>query len=286
MSTSSHAPPPGPSSVSSPSPVDVPALQAHNERMLREGLLLQRQLAEVQAREAALSAQVAALSSKGPRVKAPPITAFTGAGGNLGAVVDTFIEDLTQTIDYYGPSEFPGDAARIKLATTYLRGVARTWWTNLTDEEHAEIDTWVKFVEALHRRFRPALPAELARRKLKDLKQRGTVNQYAGYFQQLLAHIPTKSEDDAIFDFRSGLDKAIAARVAEKEPKTLQEAIEIAVQAELYVGKNNGFTSFGNRGSYQPPPSSSTSAPMDINNLNNVNEPDEQKYPDHQESPL
>lgn len=281
MSGAPHAPPLSASSPPPLSPAEVVALQMRSDQMNRDGLALQQRLA---ATEAQLAAALAAAAVKGPRVKAPPITAFTGAGGNLGAVVDTFIDDLTQTIGYYGPGEYPNDAAKIKLATTYLRGVARTWWTNLTDEEHAAVVTWDNFVDALHRRFRPALPAELARRKLKDLKQRGTVNQYAGYFQQLLAHIPTKSEDDAIFDFRSGLDKAIAARVAEKEPKTLDEAIIIAVQAELYVGRT-GPTSFGNRG-YQPSSStasSSTSAPMDLNALAAEEDSYDLKYPDHQE---
>ena len=287
------------SSTSSPPPslvsaADLAALQAQNQDYVTRGTALMKQVAEMQAREAALVAQVAALSTKGPRVKAPAIAPFTGAGGNLGAVVDSFVDDLVQTITYYGAAEFPNDAAKIRLATTYLRGVARTWWSTMTDEEHAEIDTWDKFIEALHRRFRPALPAELARRKLKDLKQRDAVNQYAGYFQQLLAHIPTKSDDDAIFDFRCGLDKAIAARVAEKEPKTLDEAIIIAVQAELYVGRT-GPTSFGNRGYGNQPSSSSssssTSAPMDVNNLNNINryddyEQEERKYPPYeQDSP-
>ena len=169
-------------------------------------------------------------------------------GGNLGAVVDTWIEDLQQTFDYYShTAEFLNDTAKIRLAATYLRGTARVWWTQ---QDTSAILTWEQFVDALHRRYRPALPAELARRKLKDLKQRGTVNMYAGLFQQLLAHIPNKSEEDAIFDFRSGLDKAIAVRVAEKDPKTLEDAIVVAVQAELYVGRGLTGNSFGKSSSY------------------------------------
>ena len=262
------------SSLSSPANLDpdiFAAQQAQMAHMNEQGLALQRQLAESKAREAQLAQQLAVASAKGPRVKAPPLTPFTGAGGNLGAVVDTWLEDLQQQFDYYGPSEYPNDASKIRLATTYLRGTARTWWTQLSEVDLAAITTWEAFVEALHRRFRPALPAELARRKLKDLKQRGTVNMYAGLFQQILAYIPNKSEDDAIFDFRSGLDKAIAARVhvAEKEPKTLDEAIIIAVQAELYVGRGPTTSFTSNRGGFsQSSSSSSGSAPMELSNLN------------------
>jgi hypothetical protein len=254
--------------------------------MQAHGSALEQQLREAQAREAHLTAQLAAASRaaaaaqaaavvpKVLRVKAPPITPFTGTGGNLGAVVDTWLEDLQQTFEYYGPTDFPDDATKLRLATTYLRSGARTWWANASKQTdahgHPAITTWADFVAALHRRYRPALPAELARRKLKDLKQRGNVNSYAGLFQQLLAYIPNKSEEDALFDFRCGLDKAIAARVAEKDPKTLDEAIMIAVQAELYVGRNAGagYSSFGNRNAPPTNHSSSSSAPMDLNNVN------------------
>jgi hypothetical protein len=254
-----------------------------NSQMQAHGSALEQQLREAQAREAQLTAQLAAAArtaavaasvSKGPRVKAPPITPFTGTGGNLGAVVDTWLEDLQQTFDYYGATDFPDDKAKLRLATTYLRSGARTWWTTASKQTDVNgdpaISTWDEFVAALHRRYRPALPAELARRKLKDLKQRGNVNSYAGLFQQLLAYIPNKSEEDSIFDFRCGLDKAIAARVAEKDPSTLDEAIMIAVQAELYVGRTAGagYSSFGNRSASSGNHSSSSSAPMDINNLN------------------
>jgi hypothetical protein len=257
-----------------------------NSQMQAHGTALEQQLRETQAREAQLTAQLsaaraavaaataAASAPKVLRVKAPPITPFTGTGGNLGAVVDTWLEDLQQTFDYYGATDFPDDATKLRLATTYLRSGARTWWATASKQTDAHgrpaIATWADFVAALHRRYRPALPAELARRKLKDLKQRGNVNSYAGLFQQLLAYIPNKSEEDALFDFRCGLDKAIAARVAEKDPKTLDEAIMIAVQAELYVGRNAGagYSSFGNRSAPPSNHTSSSSAPMDLNNVN------------------
>ena len=285
--------------MSSP-PVDVQQYAAvieANAQMHAQGIAIEQQLRDATAREAQLTAQlaaaraaavpVAASVSKGPRVKAPPITPFTGTGGNLGAVVDTWLEDLQQTFEYYGATDFPDDASKLRLAKTYLRSGARTWWTTASVDAHGNpaIATWDEFVAALHRRYRPALPAELARRRLKDLKQRGNVNSYAGLFQQLLAYIPNKSAEDAIFDFRCGLDKAIAARVAEKDPQTLDEAIMIAVQAELYVGRNAGagFSSFGNRsapsGNHS---SSSSSAPMDLNNVNADSDPDA-AYPDPSE---
>lgn len=292
--------------MSASPPVDVQqytAVMEHNAQMQAQGIAIEQQLREAQAREAQLTAQLAAARaaasavpvvvaapvSKAPRVKAPPITPFTGTGGNLGAVVDTWLEDLQQTFDYYGAADFPDDASKLRLATTYLRSGARTWWATASkqtdDHGRPAITTWDEFVAALHRRYRPALPAELARRKLKDLKQRGNVNSYAGLFQQLLAYIPNKSAEDAIFDFRCGLDKAIAARVAEKDPATLDEAIMIAVQAELYVGRNAGaassFSSFGNRGaSSSSHSSSSSSAPMDLNNINAESDHDG-PYPDH-----
>lgn len=262
-------------SVSSPPPpVDAAsyaALEARNALMNQQGVALQQQVAQ-------LTAQLASANYKGPRVKAPLPPTFTGSGGNMGAVVDSWLDDLQQQFEYYGPVEFPTEVSKIRLATTYLRGPARTWWQHLPLVDIAAITTWDLFVDALHKRFRPALPAELARRKLKDLKQRGTVNQYAGLFQQTLEYIPDKSDADQIFDFRSGLDKAIAARVAEKDPKTLDEAIRIAVQAELYVGRGSTFV--GHRGfASNGPSSSSTSSPMELSAISDDHDHDQESSP-------
>src|SRR5690606_18363856 len=114
-------------SMSASPPVDVQQYQAvieANSQMQAHGSALEQQLREAQAREAQLTAQLAAAArtaavaasvSKGPRVKAPPITPFTGTGGNLGAVVDTWLEDLQQTFDYYGATDFPDDKAKLRL---------------------------------------------------------------------------------------------------------------------------------------------------------------------------
>ena len=253
----SSSPPPPPLALFDPA--HVAALQARNNQMNAEGLALQKQLAEVTALLAAEKAK-----GKGPRVKAPLPTPFTGMASNLGGSVDAYLDDLQLQFDYYGPSEFPTDATKIRLATSYLAKTARTWWTNLPDSDL--ITTWDAFVNALHHRFRPALPAEVARRRLKDLKQRGNVNSYASLFQQILEYIPDKSDADQVFDFRSGLDKNIAIEVAKKEPKTLHEAIDIAINAEIYVTRGSGYGNpHDNRGS--APPSSASqgiSTPMEL----------------------
>ena len=95
--------------------------------------------------------------------------------------------------------------------------------------------------------------------------------------QQLMTQVPTMHEDDKIFAFKQALDKPIAAKVAEQAPKSLQEAMYAAVQAELYVGRSsasaNSNSFFGQRqGGGNRFASSSSSAPMEVSALDQMGE--------------
>ena len=223
-------------------------------------------------------------SSSSQRPKAPPMSLFNGLMGTNGFAIDQWLRELNKQFAHYGPSHFPDDHSKIKFAATWLTGAALDWWENEERDYGAThngaslmSNSYDYFVERVRDRYRPQLPAELARQRLKTLVQKGRVETYCNAYLTLVAHVPDRSEEDKIFDFRNGLDRALAFKVAEKQPKTLQEAMEIAIQAEPYVTPRSGALNFGNAGNranFSNPPRSNPgaatnfgSAPMDLNAL-------------------
>ena len=252
-SSSSSSSPVGP-----PVALDVPSLVARlaqlesyiNQVGQQNQQLLQHQAANAaQANSNVVAAQVA--HSSGPRPKAPPMNLFNGTMGNSGFAVDQWLREVDKQFTHYGPSTFPNDESKITYAVTWLTGSALDWWESEARDHLAEHQTplmqagWKYFVERLRDRYRPQLPAELARQRLRYLVQKGRVETYCNAFLSLVAHIPDRVEADKIFDFKNGLDRPLAAKVAEKHPKTLQEAMEIAIQAEPYVGHRSGSNGAG-----------------------------------------
>lgn len=289
--------PPGPTSSSPPS---ASTNEAWNRLLSVEQALAavqmqgnqwQQQAAAAQA--AAQAAQVAAAQgnqaplaggNRGARPKPPPMVSFNGMMGKTGFAVDHWIREVNKQFAYY-PDAFPDGATKISYAIGWLSGPALDWWES---EEKAypaanhgvPLTDWNVFVERLRDRYRPRLPAEIARQQLRSLVQKGRVEYYCNQFLSLVAHIPNRNEEDKIFDFKTGLDRRLAAKVAERQPATLQEAIEIAVQAEPYVTNDSlgrghgGSTNLNfNRGNSSNFPratngsNSSEMVPMDINHL-------------------
>jgi len=121
--------------------------------------------------------------------------------------------------------------------------------------------------------------AVVARERLRRLKQTGTVSAFADVFQKELTPIKDMSANDQIFNFVSGLSSvAVANKVREKEPKTLHEAMDIAVRAEvfLFAGRfGHSQSHYGGRGAATSNSSAAASIPMDVNALQAHAENDE-----------
>jgi hypothetical protein len=262
----------------------VKAMTEENHRLAAQQAQMQAQLHAQQAAASSSSRPpvpvvVPVAQERAPKsqLKAPQLKAFLGV---MGFEVDTWLRSVKKQFDWHGASVFPDDASRIKYAAIYLEGAALEWWDS---EDQASIRTWDEFVERLHDRYRPKQAAEVARQSLAALKQTGSVSQLCNKMLQLLAHVPTMHEDDKIFTFKQALDKNLAAKVAEKEPKSLHDAMYIAVQAELYVGRasgsrgTGGFFNFGNRGGFSGRSSTSAggSTPMEVNHIGSPTDSEE-----------
>ena len=216
------------------------------------------------------SAAVAA-ASLGGRPKPPPLAQFSGAAG-MGSQVDTWLRSVKKQIDWYGSTQFPDEKSKIRFATAHLESTALEWWDSIEDKD--AIVTYEDFVQRLHDRYRPRLIADKARHGLAELRQTGSVSSLCHRMLTLLTYVPTMHEEDKIFIFKRALDKQIAAKVAEKEPSSLHEAMEVAVLQEQYVGRSTNkagsYVSNFHRGGFHrgaSAASSSGSAPMEVNHV-------------------
>jgi hypothetical protein len=280
---------PGAASGAPLSPEELHAkLQQENAQMRAAGAKLQQQCATLQAenqRLAAMAQAAAASAASSPslgssrsvsdgmaplKLKAPTLAQFSGTGG-MGFQVDTWLRNVKKQFDWYGSATFSSDAKKIAFATLHMEGAALEWWDSLEDKD--AITAWDDFVKRLHQRYRPKLAAEVARQGLASLRQTGTVSQLCNRMLSLLTHVSTMHEEDKIFTFKRALNDQLAAKVAEKEPSSLDEAMHIAVLAEQYLtrGKHGGSFPFHGRfvsgrgagGSG----SASTATAMEINNI-------------------
>lgn len=228
-----------------------------------------------------------------PRIKPATMWQYAGTGATMGSDLDRFIRDLEVRFDYFGASEFPSDASRIKFAIVCLTSVAADWWHQRTAADKAAITTWSAFVECMQARFRPRLASEAAREKLYVIKQRGSVSAYCSHYQSLLSQVEDMSVRDQITHFILGLaDHEVQKDVKKAKCTTLHAAMDAAVAAESYTRRATATDlSHGHRPVYMPgsamrpqgaatfaaPASSATSShvPMDLNVIREAADADE-----------
>jgi ribosomal protein S6E (S10) len=264
-------------------PVDVAAVLALNAQMQAAGAELQKKVQALEAEKAALLAQrngaaassavVSSVSHAHPKGPTPPEFHGTKTGGYE---IDAWVRDMRVQFSFYGARVFPDDTAKVRHAAMFLKGRAAEWW-DAEDKSTGVENSWDLFVERLRERYRPMQAAVVARERLRRLKQTGTVSAFADVFQKELTPIKDMSASDQIFNFVSGLSSvAVANKVREKEPKTLHEAMDVAVRAEVFLSAGR----FGHSQSHfggRVASNASASVPMDVNALQTQAEIEEQQ---------
>lgn len=272
--SSSSSPAPGPFNSEAAAMAHIAAIESQlasaNAQLAKANSEGNRVVALLNAEQAKSQQQVAANTRVG--VKVPPIPPFKG---EVGFGVDSWLRRIVKQFDFYGIQVFPNDESRIRFAIMYLEGSAMDWWDKILESDKSKIVTWSLFVEALYSRFRPMQAATVARLRLAALKQTGNVSAYANIFQRELTPIGDMSNADQIFYFRQGLKSHIAQRVLEKMPKTLHEAMDIAILADAHTSKSgNGIMPHfyqnrsGTSSSSQRSAAASSSNDMDLSNIN------------------
>ena len=125
------------------------------------------------------------------------------------------------------------ESRKVHNVSSYLGSAALQWYQNR--KRNAElgqvppITTWQEFVAAIKEAFQPLNQQTLLRKKLRMLKQKGSVQEYVFEFRNLMGQIEQMHELDQIQHFVEGLKAQTRAKVNYKAPPTLEEAIRIAV---------------------------------------------------------
>ena len=207
-------------------------LNASNAQLSQANAEGNRVVSLLKSEQAKLQQQVIANSRI--NVKVPVVPTFKG---EVGFAIDTWRRRLEKQFEFYGAGVFPTEDARIRYAVMHLEGGAMDWWDKILQSDKDKIVTWDLFVEALHSRFRPMQASHMARLRLAALKQTGPVAAYVNVFQREMTPITDMGTADQIFNFRQGLKPYIAQRVLEKMPKTLHEAMDIAILADAHTSK-------------------------------------------------
>lgn len=192
----------------------------------------------------------------------------------------------------------------IHFASASLRDQAAVWWRS-TEKQYKqagnEIVTWDAWKKAFLEQYQPKKASEIAREKLYTIHQGGSVSAYCDTFNSHLLHITDMSDTDQLFQFLRGLHPDIYSDVKFQHPKTLLEAQNYALKAELDVrarsswfkrnrgahAGNGTFKKVGyNNGNYRAPSgqaaAASTSAPMDLGQLAGDDDDANEEVHDHE----
>lgn len=130
----------------------------------------------------------------------------------------------------------------VQFATTYLRGAAATWWFNKLRAANAEEtlawSDWDTFAEMLKKEFEPVNPVRVARRRLDEIRQRYSVQQYVKEFRDITQQIPGITNEELLHRFITGLKETVRRDVDKAEPNDLEGAIRLAEKVDYYEMKS------------------------------------------------
>lgn len=159
------------------------------------------------------------------KVETPP----TFHGNKSGPKVSMWLFHLRQYFETTGITE---ESMIVNYAASLLRDNAMVWWKchiDLADRKIVpRIATWTDFYAAITSEFQPINTTKIARDKLAELKQRNSVQSYAFEFRNIVAELPSMTEEEKVDKFIRGLKDRTRQEVDIRDPKSLEEAIRIA----------------------------------------------------------
>lgn len=220
-------------------------------------LLQQYQLGHAQGSAQAAGAPPAPSARSGAtmRIDAPP--KFDGVSAQL----EGWIRAVMQQFDYFGPA-MASDAVRIAAAQALMRGAALTWWDSF--EAAARPTTWGALTAAMRAEYQTLELDVLARGRLNVLRQGSSqVDRFVAAFRGIVIHLPTMAEADKLWAFKNGLSPWIRTHLDVNGVKNLADAIAMALRVGMYVTPHAPSSAHA---------SSSSSAPMDLSNIEGLDQ--------------
>lgn len=161
--------------------------------------------------------------------KPPKPSNFHGTGNQLkDQRVDLWLFEMEQ---YCDAVKMP-ISARVDFAASFLRHAAATWWRahieGVKKGRFPKCSDWTEFSNSLKLQFKPVNFQKIARDKLFNLRQTKSVVHYIYEFHALCLDIDDISDGEKLDKFKRGLKWDVQQEVELKDPKSLDEAMQIA----------------------------------------------------------
>jgi hypothetical protein len=154
-------------------------------------------------------------------------------GGKDAEQLDSWLFSMCEYFELIGLKD---DEQRIRLAGTYLRSSATTWYRTARGDavpESERVKTWDQFVKEIRSNFCPLNMTKIARDRLVHLHQTDTLREYVRSFRTLVLDIPSMAEDEKLDRFVRGLHPIIRGHVEIHEPDSFESAIRMAERFDV-----------------------------------------------------
>ena len=179
-------------------------------------------------------------------VRIPFPKAFSGNG-------QRWIRDWQLEMTVYCQTLDIDESVWFRLFRSNLTGAAAQW-RNVQDLRTREgkrlpVANWIEFVEELVQAFEPTRMSDVARRKLRGLKQTGSVHQYIVAFREQVLRIPNMTDEEQYFFFVDGLKFHIKQQTVAHVPQGIEQAIETAARLDAIASSGGG--NFRGRGKWR-----------------------------------
>jgi hypothetical protein len=157
-------------------------------------------------------------------------------GKNEQELRDWFVKAKGHICAYQLPET---DARAVYVLSQFFEGALATWFQGMqalaANPTTADFPSVSDLRDAALKQFTGRDPAEVARDNLRNKRQIGTVLDWANFVRRQLVHLPRRDEEDNLHTFQAGLKADIAKALAPQKPKTLAEAIEMAIRIEASI---------------------------------------------------
>ena len=176
--------------------------------------------------------------------------------GDLNEDIDAWYSLVQDYCHLMGTSE----AQNVAYMATLLQGAARVFWDSVLRASGGRRPaSMMEFIAILRQRFLSPMHERQARVTLWSIGQRQaeSVHAFSCRFQNLLQRLTTYDAIDILEHYIRALHPELRLAVAQKDPKTLQEAIYFSEHLELLTASygtrsSSGSTSQSQSASYQP----------------------------------
>ena len=198
------------------------------EEAVRKRLEEKKRITESEDRAAAqMGSALSGAKHLGLKLPAPPTWS-----GDRSSLIDWLFSLQT----YLTAKEAIHTESAVPYAAALLQGEAARFWrlyvSRIENGSVAEVAEFSDFKELLIAQFLPEDREELARSKLRDHKQTGSVKAYNDSFARLVVDLPYRHERDNVDDYLSGLSKNYQHHVRMHFPTTLEWAMQLALTME------------------------------------------------------